>query len=157
MNKPARIARAIGAVALLVVGGIHLEQYTVAHFSVIPTIGPLFLLNFIAATLLGLILLVPTRSSAGRPRLLADSLVALSGLGVSAGALAALLISEHAPLFGFMEHGYRLEIVIAIVAEAVAILSLGAFLALADQRLRELQKAVGPRAIKATSTPATEV
>src|ERR1700731_661399 len=117
MNKPARIARAIGAVALLVVGGIHLEQYTVAHFSVIPTIGPLFLLNFIAATLLGLILLVPIRSSAGRPRLLADSLLALSGLGLSAGA----------------------------------------FLALADRRLRELQKAVGARAIKATSTPATEV
>jgi hypothetical protein len=157
MHKSARIARAIGAIALLVAGGIHLEQYTVANFSVIPTIGPLFLLNFIAATLLGLVLLVPIRSSAGRPRLLADSLAALSGLGVSAGALAALLISEHAPLFGFMEHGYRLEIVIAIVAEAVAILSLGAFLALADRRLRELQKTVGARAIRATSTPATEV
>jgi hypothetical protein len=157
MNKPARIARAIGAVALLVAGGIHLEQYTVAHFSVIPTIGPLFLLNFIAATSLGLVLLVPIRSSVRRRRLLADSLAALSGLGVSAGALAALLISEHAPLFGFMEHGYRLEILIAIVAEAAAILSLGAFLALADRRLRELQKPVGARAIKAASTPATEV
>jgi hypothetical protein len=37
------VTRAIGAIALLVVGGVHLEQYTVAHFSVIPTIGPLFL------------------------------------------------------------------------------------------------------------------
>jgi hypothetical protein len=38
-----RVARAMGAIALLVVGGVHLEQYKVAHFSVIPTIGPLFL------------------------------------------------------------------------------------------------------------------
>jgi hypothetical protein len=36
-----------------------------------------------------------------------------------------LFISEHTPLFGFMEHGYRLEIVIALAAEAVAIISLG--------------------------------
>jgi hypothetical protein len=44
-----------------------------------------------------------------------------------------LLISEHTELFGFMEHGYRLEIVIAIAAEAVAILSLGGFLLAADR------------------------
>jgi hypothetical protein len=127
-------ARAIGAIALLVVGGVHLEQYTVAHFSVIPTIGPLFLVNFIAATSLGLVLLIPIRRSARRGRLLFDSLAALGGIGVAAGALAALLISEHGPLFGFMEHGYRLEIVIAIAAEAVAIVSLGVFLAIADRR-----------------------
>lgn len=160
MNTPARTARAIGALALLVVGGVHLEQYTAAHFSVIPTIGALFLLNFIAATSLGLVLLVPVRGSAGRRRLLADSLAALSGLGVAAGALAGLVISEHAPLFGFVEHGYRLEIVIAIAAEAVAILSLGALLVMTDRRLRELEQPVATgraRAIKARSAPAAEV
>jgi hypothetical protein len=132
-----RIARAIGASALLVVGGVHLEQYTVAHFSVIPTIGPLFLVNFIAATSLGLVLLVPIRRCVGRRRLLFDSIVALAGIGVAVGALTALLISEQKPLFGFMEHGYRLEIVIAIAAEAIAILSLGVFLAMADRRAKE--------------------
>src|SRR5436305_13625887 len=40
-----RIARAVDALAMLVVGGVHLEQYTVAYFSVIPTIGALFLVN----------------------------------------------------------------------------------------------------------------
>ncbi len=134
-----RVAKAIGAIALLVVGGVHLEQYTVAHFSVIPTIGPLFLVNFIAATSLGLLLLLPIRRSAGHGRLLFDSLAAVAGIGVAAGALAALLISEHRPLFGFMEHGYRLEIVIAIAAEAVAIVSLFVFLAIADRREHELR------------------
>src|ERR1700750_1083754 len=107
-----RVARALGAFALLGVGGAHLEQYTVAHFSVIPTIGSLFLVNFVAATSLGLLLLIPIRRSARHGRLLFDSLAALAGIGVAAGALAALVISEQVPLFGFMEHGYRLEIVI---------------------------------------------
>jgi hypothetical protein len=133
------VTRAIGAIALLVVAGVHLEQYTVAHFSVIPTIGPLFLVNFIAATSLGLLLLIPIRRSARNGRLLFDSLAALAGIGVAAGALAALLISEHRPLFGFMEHGYRLEIVIAIASEAAVIVSLGVFLAIASQRAHELR------------------
>lgn len=123
-------ARLIGALALLTTAGIHLEQYVVADFSLIPTIGPLFLLTFSAGTVLGLYLLIPGRLFAGRIRRLADAIVALTGCAVAGGALGALLISEHTPLFGFMEHGYRLEIVIAIAAEAVAIGALGAFLAL---------------------------
>ncbi len=73
-----RITRAIGASALLVVGAVHLEQYTVAHFSDIPTIGSLFLMNFVAATSLGLVLLIPMRVSARGGRLLSsDSLTTL--------------------------------------------------------------------------------
>ena len=34
-------------------------------------------------------------------------------MGVAAGSLAALLISEHTRLFGFMEHGYRLAAALA--------------------------------------------
>ena len=136
-----RITRATGGVALLVVGGIHLEQYTVAHFSAIPTIGTLFLLNFAGATLLGLWLLVPIgRGGYRRWRLFADAAAALGGIGVAAGALIALLNSETEPLFGFMEYGYRLEIVIALVSEAVAILLLGAFLVLAAGPARGLRK-----------------
>src|ERR1700751_5312044 len=133
------VTRVIGAIALLVVGGVHLEQYTVAHFSVIPTIGPLFLVNFIGGTSLGLFLLIPIRRSARPLRLLSDSLAALSGIGLAAGAMAALLISEHRPLFGFMEHGYRLEIVIALAAEAVLIVSLGVFLAITNRRADQPQ------------------
>jgi hypothetical protein len=112
---------------MLVVGGVHLEQYTTAHFSVIPTIGPLFLVNFIAATIVGLVLALPIGRGARVTRLWFESLAALVGIGVSIGAFAGLLISEHTPLFGFMEQGYRLEIVIALVAEAIATVSLGVF------------------------------
>jgi hypothetical protein len=150
-----RLTRAVGALALLVVGGIHLEQYKVAHFSVIPTIGPLFLVNFIAATLFGLTLLVPLGRNARPIRLAFDSLVALGGIGVSVGAFAALLISEHTPLFGFMEHGYRLEIMIALAAEAAAIVSLAAFLVCAARRTGRLRGAGGvtPTAITMPGAP----
>src|SRR5205085_1231629 len=60
-------------------------------------------------------------------RPLLDAAAAVGGISVSAGALAALLISEHTPLFGFMEQGYRLEIVIAIASEALAISALTVF------------------------------
>jgi hypothetical protein len=122
-------ARLIGAFALFVVGGVHLEQYSVAHFSAIPTIGPLFLVNFVAATAAGLLLLLAAAPALRRVGPLLDVVAAGGGIGVAAGALAALLISEHTPLFGFMEHGYRREIVISIAAEVVAIAVLGVFLA----------------------------
>lgn len=124
-----RIAQAVGALSLFVVGGVHLEQYYVAHYSVVPTIGPLFLANFIGATVFGLVLLVPIRLGAGRLWLTLDLLVALAGIGLSAGGFAGLLVSEHTLLFGFMEHGYRLEIVLALAAEAAATASLIVFLA----------------------------
>jgi hypothetical protein len=56
-------ARTVGAVALLVVGGIHYQQYRYALYSVIPTIGLLFIVNFIAATVLGLALLAPFKEA----------------------------------------------------------------------------------------------
>jgi hypothetical protein len=134
------VTRVAGALALLVAGGIHLEQYTAGHFSVVPTIGELFLVNFISATLLGLWLLAPVPRAHRRTLLLADCVVAAAGLGVAGGALIALLISETQPLFGFMENGYRLEAVIALASEAATIVLLGAFLTRAWARLRELQQ-----------------
>jgi len=58
--------RTLGAVAVLVVGAVHLDEYLADHFNVVPVIGPLFALNFAGATLIGLGLLVP----AARLRLL---------------------------------------------------------------------------------------
>ena len=80
--------RLIAAGSLLAIGAVHLQQYIVRYYRVIPTIGPLFLLNFIAATVLGLYLLVPARARVSRVRLLADTTVALSGIGVAAGGLS---------------------------------------------------------------------
>jgi nucleoside recognition membrane protein YjiH len=124
-----RSARAIGAVSLLVAGAVHLQQYTVDHYSVVPTIGSLFLLNFIAATIVGLILLTPIGASVGRTRLRFDAAAAVIGISVALGAFVALVISEHTPLFGFREYNYREVIVIALVSEAIAVVSLAVFVA----------------------------
>jgi hypothetical protein len=118
------LVRLLAAASLLAVGGVHIQQYIVQDYRVIPTIGPLFLLNFIGGTVLGLYFLIPVGRNAGRFRLRVDAVAALTGWFLAAGALIALLVSEHTPLFGFMEHGYRFAIVFAIVSEAVAIVTL---------------------------------
>ncbi len=137
--------RVLGALALLVVGGVHYQQYRYAFYSSIPTIGPLFLVNFIAAGALGLFLLAPVRSRLGRRGMLLDQLAALAGIGVAAGGLIALLISEHTPLFGFMEHGYRFAIVLAIASDAAAIGMLTLFLVRARTAPRGPRVARGKR------------
>ena len=139
LARAPRIARAVGAVSLLVVGGVHFQQYTADYFSAIPIIGPLFLVNFISATAVGLVLLVPMGSAVRFWRLTLDTAAALAGTGIAVGAFAALLISEHTPLFGFMEHGYRLAILIALGAEVVAAATLAAFVSSALRRLCALR------------------
>jgi hypothetical protein len=56
------------------------------------------------------------------------------GIGVAMSSLAALLVSEHTPLFGFMEYGYRQAIVVSIATEIVATVFLGAYLTAAPWR-----------------------
>jgi hypothetical protein len=118
------ILRTVGAAAVLVVGAVHLQQYFADHFDVVPVIGVLFLLNFAGATVIGLGLLVP----AARLRLV-HALPALGGIGLAGTSFVFLFISEHMPLFGFQDYGYRTGIVIALAAEAVAVLALTAYLA----------------------------
>jgi hypothetical protein len=129
------VALVIGALAVLATGADHLEEYTANQFSAVPTIGTLFLLNFITATVVGGALLLPlrriTKRFAGRIR----GLLALAGIGIAAISLIALWISETSSLFGFSDRGYRPAIVAAIVSEAVAIAALTAYLALAGPAL----------------------
>jgi hypothetical protein len=128
------VTRTLGGLALLVVGGVHYQQYQYDFYSAIPTIGPLFLANFVAATAVGIFLLVPIRRPSGRLRELVDGVAALSGVGLAAATFVGLLISEHTPLFGFMEHGYRFAIVLALVSEAVAIAMLTLFVVRGPRR-----------------------
>ena len=58
-------ARYLGAVSILVVGAIHAQQYYDAYFSVVPTIGTLFLLSFIGAATVGVVLF--TAGQTARP------------------------------------------------------------------------------------------
>ena len=150
------VPRLIAAASLLATGAVHLQQYIVQDYRVIPTIGPLFLLNFIAATVLGLYFVVPARARVARVRLLADTTAALSGMGVAVGGLVALIVSEQTPLFGFMEHGYRFAIVFTIASEVVAILALGTFLVLSLAAARKRGSGRPSPAGPATINPVTE-
>jgi hypothetical protein len=121
--------RVLGAAALFAVAADHLYEYRVDHYSAIPTIGTLFLLNGFSATALGLTLLVATERRL--PRRLATVVVpslAASGIAIAATSLTALFVSESTPLFGFMEFGYRPIVVLAIAAEAATIVFLTALL-----------------------------
>jgi hypothetical protein len=121
------IARVLGALALLVIGGVHFQQYEYEFYSNIPTIGPLFLANFVGATALGLFLLSPIRPG-GRAAAILDRGAAIAGVGLAASGFVSLLISEHTSLFGFTERGYRFAIVLALTSEALAIVLLTLFL-----------------------------
>ena len=46
-------------------------------------------------------------------------LAALGGIGIALGSLVALLISEYTPLFGFMESGYRLAVVLTLIFDTL--------------------------------------
>lgn len=115
--------RTMGALATLVVGAVHLQQY-LSGYSSVSVIGPLFLLNFAGATVIGVGILAP----GSRLRSI-HGLLGLGGIGLAASSFVFLFISEHQPLFGFQEHGYRAAIVIALAAEALAVVSLAAYLA----------------------------
>jgi hypothetical protein len=122
-------ARVLGALSVLAVGAVHLQQYF-ELYSEIPTIGILFVLNFIGATVLGLGLLAPLERLLGRVGRVLLVLMALGGITLAATSFVFLWISERTPLFGFMEPGYDPEAILASrVAEVATVVFLGAFLA----------------------------
>ncbi len=126
----AHLLLGLGAAGVLATGADHLYEYTATGFSTIPTIGTLFLLNFIAATIVGAGLLLPLRRMTRRFADPVRTLLALSGIGIAATSLIALWISQSSSLFGFTDYGFRATIVVAIVAESIAIMALTGYLAL---------------------------
>jgi hypothetical protein len=132
--------RYLGAVSVLLVGAVHAQQYYDAYFSVVPTIGTLFLLSFVGAGVVGAVLLAPLRRLGRRGELILV-LAALGGIGIALGTLVSLLISEYTPLFGFMESGYRLAVVLTLLFDVMTTAFLGVFLLL-----------VGPSLIHAFAT-----
>jgi hypothetical protein len=130
--------RLFGALALLAMGVLHLQQFLGAEYSSIPTIGTLFVLNFAGALVLTLALLAPLERVLPRFGAAAVSVLSLGGVAMAALSIVFLLISEHTALFGFMESGYRTPIVVALVSEGVAVALLGAY---AVARFRGLRRA----------------
>jgi hypothetical protein len=119
--------RVLGALSVLAVGGVHIQQYSTLY-SDIPTIGTLFVLNFLGATAIGLGLLSPVERLLGHWGGLALALLSLGGIGLAATSFVFLLISERTPLFGFMEPGYDPQaILFSRAAEVAAVLLLGSY------------------------------
>jgi hypothetical protein len=117
-----------GRPVLLAVGAVHLQQY-LESYSAIPTIGMLFVLNFVGATIVGLALLAPIERLLPRMGSAALGLLALAAIAQAASAFVFLWVSERTPLFGFMEPGYDpAAIVAARISEVATVVLLGAFL-----------------------------
>jgi hypothetical protein len=122
-------ARVLGALSLLAVGAVHLQQYF-KLYSGVPTIGTLFVLNFVGATIVGLGLLAPVERLLGGLGNAAVALLAIAGIAQAATAFVFLYISERTPLFGFQEPGYDpTAILTSRVSEVATVVFLGAFLA----------------------------
>ena len=110
--------RYVGALATIVVGAVHLQQYA-DFIQDVPTIGVLFLLNAAGAGAVT-ILLATRRVTLG----------VIGAIALSAGALVSIAISMTAGgLFGYTEPTFRLPVTISVVAEAAAIVLLLAYLA----------------------------
>lgn len=124
----AELARYLGAISILIVGAIHAQQYYYAYFQIVPTIGTLFLLSFIGAGIVGAVLFLPVRRLGRRVGDLILAFAAFGAISIALGTLVSLLISEYTPLFGFMESGYRLAIVLTLLFDVLTTAFLGAFL-----------------------------
>lgn len=110
----ARALRFMGAGFILVNGGVHIYLWNDSYRE-IRVIGPLFVVNAVAALLLAAALL-------WRP----EGITALLGLALSAGTFGAFMLTVTVGLFGFTT-GWDTKAVVAAVAEIGAILLLGSW------------------------------
>jgi hypothetical protein len=124
----AQAALYLGAVSVLAIGVVHIQQFYAQDYSTIPTIGTLFFLNFVGAVVIAVGLIAPLGRVTPRYRDAIRSLFAIGGIALGVLSLAALFVSEGSGLFGFVENGYRTAIVLAMVAEIAATLFLIVFL-----------------------------
>lgn len=104
--------RLLAAALVTVIAGVHLQQY-VDFMSQVPTVGVLFLLNAAGGAGLTLALLSPERQL--------RTLAAAGAIGLAAGSLVSIAIALQSSFFGYQEPTLRFPIVLAIVAEALAL------------------------------------
>jgi hypothetical protein len=110
------------------VGAVHLHQYN-DLYSAIPTIGTLFVVNFVGAVVLGVGLLMPFERLSRRWGAAFVAALALGGIALAAVSYIFLLIAERRPLFGFMEPGYNPAAIRASqVSEIATVALLGVYL-----------------------------
>ncbi len=117
--RPHPAVRLIAVALVAVIAGVHFEQY-VDFMSHVPTVGVLFLLN--AAGGAGIVVALLGADATVR------ALAAVGGIGLALGSLACIVVALASSFAGFHEPSLRLPIVIAIVAEALALPACGGVL-----------------------------
>ncbi|WP_203707396.1 COG4315 family predicted lipoprotein [Asanoa iriomotensis] len=133
------VLRVVGSGLLIATAAIHLDLY-VTGYRTIPTIGWLFLLQVIAAFVLGLaVLIIPSRL------VIPSRLAAAAGAGFALATLGGYLLSVWIGLFGFKE-------VRTSAGIAAGILEVAAFVALAALALAPAP--AGAAAVRETTGPA---
>ncbi|MEA2297816.1 MAG: hypothetical protein QOF77_752 [Solirubrobacteraceae bacterium] len=116
----ARWVRVVGALLIIGVGVVHLEQY-LDFIKDVPTIGVLFLLNSFGAGAICLMLAGPLRLPG-----------ALGGILLSLGSLVSIAVARYADrgLFDYREPTWRTPIIIAVALEVLAVIVLAVTLRL---------------------------
>jgi hypothetical protein len=143
-----QVMRRVGAVAVLVVGAVHLQQY-LGDYHAIPTIGPLFLLNAIGSVLVAVGLIVPVeRWIRGRRGDIAVGLLAFGGVTIGLGSLIGLYIAETSTLFGFSEGTFETVMWFAVVSEAAAVVLLAPVAVANLVSSWATRTTAGPRAVR---------
>lgn len=112
--------RYLAAALVLVVAGVHYQQY-IELLNQVDTIGVLFLLN--AAGGAALVVLLLQRDETLR------KLGALGAIPLCLGSLVSILLSMGGGFFGYQEPDWRTSVIIAVVAEVAALIVLAAYLA----------------------------
>ena len=120
----------VGAVAVLVIGYVHYYLYFQGGYRGIApesfaglTISRAFAVNAIAGLIIGWALVVSLRV----PKLAAPA--ALAGVAFAVATLAAYVLTRTVGLLGFKDDQSVTEAVVAVIAELVALGSLGSWLA----------------------------
>jgi hypothetical protein len=120
----ALVLRLAGVVLLAWIGWVHYVLWQHEGYKFIPTSGPFFLVDAIAAVLLAVVLLAWPRP-----------LVGLLSAGFTASTILALVISLTVGLFGFNESISAHYVVEALVLECVAVVILLAWTVIAASAL----------------------
>jgi 4-amino-4-deoxy-L-arabinose transferase-like glycosyltransferase len=108
-----RLPRLLAAVFLLVGGVMHYNLWS-SGYRFIPTIGPLFIANFVGSVALAAAVMVSRRAT-----------VALAGIIFATGSLTALVLSRTVGVFGFTEPVWTTEALQILASEIGAIVALG--------------------------------